>query len=91
VSQASRDVTICNRKGLHARASMVFVTMATSQPAPVTVSKGGKSAPGTSIMSLLMLGAATGESITISAEGPGAEDTVNALVELVEGKFGERD
>ena len=91
MSEASREVVICNRKGLHARASMVFVTMATSQPVPVTVTKGGKTAPGTSIMSLLMLGAATGESITISAQGPGAEDAVNALAELVETKFGERD
>jgi phosphocarrier protein HPr len=91
VSQASRDVTICNRKGLHARASMVFVTMATNHPVSVTVTKGGKTAPATSIMSLLMLGAATGESITISAEGPGAEDAVNALAELVETRFGEKD
>jgi phosphocarrier protein len=89
VSEIRRDVLITNRKGLHARASMAFVTLATSQPVPLTVTKGSQSAPGTSIMSLLMLGAGVGETITISAEGEGAETAVQALAELVEARFGE--
>ncbi len=89
MSRATRTVTIENRRGLHARASMAFVTLATSQPVELTVEKDGNSASGTSILDLMMLGAAKGDSITISAEGDGAEAAVQALAELVEARFGE--
>lgn len=89
MSRAHRTVTIENRRGLHARASMAFVTLATSQPVELTVEKDGNSASGTSILDLMMLGAARGDSITISAEGEGAEAAVQALAELVEARFGE--
>jgi phosphocarrier protein HPr len=86
---ASRTVQLTNRRGLHARASAKFVTMAAGQSAPVVVEKDGSSVCGTSIMGLMMLGAAMGDTITISAEGEGAEEAVAALAELVGGKFGE--
>jgi phosphocarrier protein HPr len=89
VNRTSRTVIIENRRGLHARASMAFVTLATSQPVELTVEKDGSTAAGTSILDLMMLGAAKGDSITISAEGDGAESAVQALVELVEARFGE--
>lgn len=89
MSRASRTVTIENRRGLHARASMAFVTLATSQAVELTVEKDGNSASGTSILDLMMLGAAKGDSITISAEGEGAEAAVQALAELVQARFGE--
>ena len=85
----SRTVLITNRRGLHARASAKFVTLASSQAANIEVSKDGQSVAGTSIMGLMMLGAAMGDSITISAEGDGADEAVGKLVELVEAKFGE--
>ena len=86
----SRTVLIQNRRGLHARASAKFVTLASSQPTEVQVAKDGAgSVTGTSIMGLMMLGAAKGDSITISAEGEHAETAVGALCELVEAKFGE--
>jgi phosphocarrier protein len=81
-----REVQITNKRGLHARASAKFVTLASSQSA--TVEDGSKVA-GTSIMGLMMLGAAMGDSVTISARGDGAEKALAALVELVEAKFGE--
>ena len=84
-----RTVSLGNRRGLHARASAKFVTLASSQPASVEVEKDGSSVCGTSIMGLMMLGAAMGDSITISAEGDGAEEAVAALAGLVEAKFGE--
>ena len=87
--RAERTVVIANRRGLHARASAKFVTLASSQPVEVTVARDGQSVTGTSIMGLMMLGAAMGDTITISAEGEGAEDAVIALTELVEAKFGE--
>ena len=84
-----RTVALANKRGLHARASAKFVTLASSLPAEVLVERDGSSVCGTSIMGLMMLGAAMGDTITISAEGEGAEAAVAALTELVEGKFGE--
>jgi phosphocarrier protein len=84
-----REVQITNKRGLHARASAKFVTLASSQSATVEVEKDGSKVAGTSIMGLMMLGAAMGDSVTISARGDGAEKALAALVELVEAKFGE--
>lgn len=90
MSAVARQVTIANRRGLHARASAKFVTLAAQQPCEVQVCKDGSDAvTGTSIMGLMMLGAAMGDHITISAQGDGAEQAVGALAELVEAKFGE--
>ena len=87
--RAERTVLIANKRGLHARASAKFVTLASSQPVEVSVARDGQSVTGTSIMGLMMLGAAMGDTITISAEGDGAEGAVATLAELVEAKFGE--
>ena len=86
----SRTVLITNRRGLHARASAKFVTLASAQPCELQVAKDGSGCvTGTSIMGLMMLGAAMGDAITISASGDGAEAAVGTMCELVEGKFGE--
>jgi phosphocarrier protein HPr len=85
----ARTVAITNKRGLHARASAKFVTLASTLPATVEVEKDGARVVGTSIMGLMMLGAAIGDSVTISASGDGAEEAVTALAELVENKFGE--
>lgn len=86
----SKIVRITNRRGLHARASAKFVTMASGLSADVRVSKdNGPAVVGTSIMGLMMLGAAMGDSITISASGHDAETALGMLVALVEEKFGE--
>ena len=86
---AERTVTLVNRRGLHARASAKFVTLAAGQSAIVEVEKDGSKVTGTSIMGLMMLGAAMGDTITIRAEGDGAEAAVAALSGLVEEAFGE--
>jgi phosphocarrier protein HPr len=85
----TRTVEMRNKRGLHARASAKFVTLAASLAAAIEVEKDGSKVCGTSIMGLMMLGAAKGDSITISAEGEGAEEAVAALAELVESRFGE--
>ena len=89
MSDTSRTVLITNKRGLHARASAKFVTLASAQKAIVEVEKDGSRVVGTSIMGLMMLGAAMGDSVTISATGDGAEAAVTALCDLVEAKFGE--
>ncbi|WP_033919827.1 HPr family phosphocarrier protein [Sphingomonas sp. 37zxx] len=89
MSKVARSVLVSNRRGLHARASAKFVTLASAQPTEITVEKDGSFVTGTSIMGLMMLGAAMGDTITISAEGDDAESAVAALCELVEARFGE--
>jgi phosphocarrier protein HPr len=91
MSGVERTVRIVNRRGLHARASAKFVTMASGLPIEVKVRKDGHAVVGTSIMGLMMLGAALGDDITISAEGDGAEAAVGVLVALVEAKFNEAE
>ena len=85
----SRTVAITNRRGLHARASAKFVTLASGLDAQIMVSKDGHEVVGTSIMGLMMLGAAMGDSITISATGSDAENALAACATLVEDRFGE--
>ncbi|GGO90652.1 phosphocarrier protein [Stakelama pacifica] len=89
MNRAERIVAMTNKRGLHARASAKFVTLAASQPVEIEVEKDGSRVTGTSIMGLMMLGAAKGDSIRISAEGEGAEAAVDALAALVEDGFGE--
>jgi len=89
VSLVEHTVTITNKRGLHARASAKFVTLASRHNATVEVAKDGSRVAGTSIMGLMMLGAAMGDEVTISASGSDAEDALRSLVELVQTKFGE--
>ncbi len=85
----SRTVLITNRRGLHARASAKFVTLASGLNAAIVVSKDGHDVVGTSIMGLMMLGAAMGDTIIISASGEDAENALAACTQLVEDRFGE--
>jgi phosphocarrier protein len=89
LTAVSRPVAITNQRGLHARASAKFVNLASQIDAKVEVEKDGHRVCGTSIMGLMMLGAAMGDSILIHVEGDGAEAALAQLVELVEAKFGE--
>ena len=82
-------VVICNRKGLHARASAKFVKLAETFNANIRVTRDGQTVGGTSIMGLMMLGASTGTSIHLDAEGPEAPEAIDALVALVKDGFGE--
>jgi phosphocarrier protein HPr len=84
-----KEVQITNKRGLHARASAKFVTLASGLPCEVIVEKDGQSVVGTSIMGLMMLGAAMGDSIVISASGEQAIHAVEQLATLVENRFGE--
>lgn len=83
------EVLITNKRGLHARASAKFVTLASSFDASVTVTHDGSSVTGTSIMGLMMLAAACGDTVTISATGVQAAEALDRLANLVRDKFGE--
>lgn len=85
----TQDVMIANQRGLHARASAKFVKCASEFDAQLMVSREGMEVVGTSIMGLMMLGAAKGSSISIVARGRQAEEALGAIVALIEAKFGE--
>jgi phosphocarrier protein len=87
----TRSLRIVNRRGLHARASARFVKCAEGFDADVRVSKDGQTVGGTSIMGLMTLSAAPGCSIELEAEGPQAQEALDALTKLVESGFGEED
>ena len=89
MNAVSREVLIGNIRGLHARASAKFVNLASGLDATVEVEKDGNRVCGTSIMGLMMLGAAKGDTIVIHASGMHSETALQQLVELVEGRFGE--
>jgi phosphocarrier protein HPr len=89
LSSCSRTIEITNRRGLHARASAKFVNVAAGLSARIEVEKDGNRVTGTSIMGLMMLGAAMGDSITIHCEGESCDQAMAELSALVEGRFGE--
>ncbi|MBV8122097.1 MAG: HPr family phosphocarrier protein [Alphaproteobacteria bacterium] len=84
-----RIATICNQRGLHARAAARFVKTAAQFDADITVRKNGTEVSGRSIMGLMMLAAAPGAVIELTASGPQAMAAVNALADLIECKFNE--
>ena len=89
MTAVSRQVAITNQRGLHARASAKFVNLASQIDATIEVEKDGHRVCGTSIMGLMMLGAAIGDSIIIHVDGDGADEALAKLVQLVEERFGE--
>ena len=86
---ARAAVEVCNQRGLHARASARFCEAAATFKSAVTVRQGGRSADATSLMDLLMLGAARGTEIVIEASGPDEDQALAVLKALAEGGFGE--
>ena len=86
---ARRTVEIVNERGLHARASAKFVKLASEYDAEVRVSREGSTVDARSIMGLMMLAAGVGSTIDISAEGPQAQEALDALVALVANRFDE--
>jgi len=89
LTAVSREVAITNQRGLHARASAKFVNLASQLDAIIDVEKDGNRVCGTSIMGLMMLGAAMGDTITIHVQGDCAEEALEKLASLVEDRFGE--
>lgn len=86
-----REFAICNRRGLHARASAKFVQTVEKFDAEVRVTRCGETVGGTSIMGLMMLAASPGTSITVEATGREAAEAIEALAALIKSRFGEDD
>ncbi len=90
MSALTREVLIVNKRGLHARASAKFVAMtAEMSGTTITVSKGASCADGSSILDLMMLGAAKGDTVILTTSGEDAQTRLAELVALVEAGFDE--
>jgi phosphocarrier protein HPr len=85
----ARTVTVTNQLGMHARAAARFVHAATAFSAHIRVTQGNRVIDGKSIMGILLLAAAHGSAITITAEGPDEGSALDTLCRLVESGFGE--
>ena len=85
----TRSVEVTNALGLHARAAARFVHLATRFNSQIRVSRDSKVMDGKSIMGILLLAAARGTKLTISADGPDETTAVDSLIQLVESGFGE--
>jgi phosphocarrier protein HPr len=82
-------LTIANKRGLHARAAAKFVKLAGTFDADITIAKDGTEVSGLSIMGIMMLAAAPGDQVALNTEGADASAALQALGDLVRGRFGE--
>lgn len=85
----SLDLTIINKLGLHARASAKFTQLAGQFPCEVYLSKNGRRINAKSIMGVMMLAAGIGSVVTLETEGEKADEAMDALVNLINDRFGE--
>lgn len=85
----TRPVVIPNKLGMHARAAATLVKLATGYEARVTISNGRQTADGKSILGLLTLAAVKGTTVTVTCAGPDADAAMIAVIECIEGNFGE--
>jgi len=82
-------VTISNKLGLHARASAKLTKLAGSYPCDVWLSRGDRRVNAKSIMGVMMLAAGLGVTVDIETSGEGEQEALNAIVALMNDKFGE--
>ena len=85
----SVTIEIVNKLGLHARAAAKFMQTAAGYTCEVFVEKNGKRVNGKSIMGLMMLAASRGSELVITTNGEGESAALQALVELINSRFGE--
>ncbi len=84
-----RQVTICNKLGLHARAATKLAVLAAEFDASVTLKQGEKTASASSVLGLLMLETGMGKTITVIAEGKDAKAALNSVCQLINDCFDE--
>jgi phosphocarrier protein len=87
----SRELTIVNKLGLHARAAAKFVSTASRYGCEIHIERGGQRINGKSIMGVMMLAASKGSTLTLTAEGEDEEAAMAAIEDLVAGRFGESE
>ncbi len=85
----SKEITIVNRLGLHARAAAKFVNLASSCASEVHLARNGRSVNGKSIMGVMMLAASCGSTVQLSVDGPDEQESMAKLEQLIADRFGE--
>lgn len=85
----SAKLTICNKRGLHARAAAKFAAVAGNYVCDIQARTGGQWVDGKSVMSLMMLAASKGHTLEVRTEGEDADTALNTLTELIDNKFEE--
>jgi len=85
----TQDIEIVNKLGLHARAAAKLVNLATAFEAEVEIEKDGKRVNGKSIMSVMMLAASQGSTLTLHIDGSDESEAMAQVVELISARFGE--
>ncbi len=85
----SKELTLINKLGLHARAAAKFVNLASGFESDITISRNGKTVNGKSIMGVMMLAASCGTTIEVNAAGNDAEQALQQIEQLVQDRFGE--
>lgn len=85
----SRDYTISNKLGLHARPSAQLTQTASRFQSEIHIARNGRRVNAKSIMGVMMLAAGQGAIVTVDAQGEDAEEALAAIGELIAGKFGE--
>jgi phosphocarrier protein HPr len=86
-----RRITIINKLGLHARAASKFVAVTNRYTSRIDVGNGGKVVNGKSIMSIMLLAASQGTELILQLDGDDEEEALQAIVRLIEEKFGESE
>jgi phosphocarrier protein len=89
IVEASRDIEIINKLGMHARAAAKFVKLASSFNSDIDIEKDSRRVNAKSIMGVMMLAASKGSTVTIHAKGSDAENSIDALEQLIKDRFDE--
>ena len=84
-----REITLCNKLGLHARAATKLVVLASEFDAKITIIQGETQASATSVLGLLMLETGMGKTVQLLATGPDAQTALDAVCQLIDAKFDE--
>jgi phosphocarrier protein HPr len=84
-----RILKISNQRGLHARAAAKLAQVASEFKSEINVSRAGQTVSARSIMGLMMLGATIGYDVELEVSGDDAKHAMQAIIKLIEGKFGE--
>jgi phosphocarrier protein len=87
--EASRNIEIINRLGMHARAAAKFVKLASSFESDIDIEKNSRRVNAKSIMGVMMLAASKGSTVTIHAKGSDANKSLDALEQLINDRFDE--
>lgn len=85
----SKDLTIVNKLGLHARAATKLVQLANSYDSDIVLAQGDQQAPANSVLALLMLESSQGKQVTLICDGNDAQDAMDNISKLIANKFDE--